>query len=168
MAKNDKNMSHNNKYTQLCYLNLKQNVPMKCNNKMSSRLHCLCSLFGQIRTIYRRDVWQNVSLSYLQLTYANVIKSHLITHGITQLSTHCVHHPIGIRLHGQNHRVKVIQQRFSSEMTGMSKDSRPGPSCPPANVTSAATSGDLMSPLLHNRALLLCQPVWGNGYWQNM
>lgn len=52
-----------------------------------------------------------VSLSYFLLTYANVMKSHLITPGVTQLRAHCVHYPV--RLHRQNPRVQVTGDLMS-------------------------------------------------------
>lgn len=51
---------------------------------------------------------RTIGLSYLLLTYANAIKSHLITPAVTQLWTHCVHHRVGMRPQRQDPRVQVI------------------------------------------------------------
>lgn len=62
------------------------------------------------------------------------MRSHLITLGVTQLSAHCSHHPVGFRLHKQNPRVLVILQGFLSEMTENVKGLKTSPPTPRPSV----------------------------------
>lgn len=95
-----------------------------------------------------------VSLSYLPLTYANVIKSHLITLGVTQLSTHWSTTRLASDYTSRIPESKWFNGDFHPRWQECQR-AQDWPPCSPVNLTSAGISGDLELPLLCNRPLLL-------------